>query len=163
MNYTDLDLNARINLKGTYESFIRIAMERFQKNQEKVIYSKGNIRFYKSRKGNDRWQDRQTRSLYNSFTGRVNMKEGGDTLKIEFLLYGRFVDAGVGRGTDANLSLYRKKYGAQRSGVKRVRKKWYSKTKAHQQRRLAEIIAKYELGGIVRLVETTLNQAYINL
>jgi len=163
MNYTDLDLNARINLKGTYEHFIRIAMEKFQEKQMKTIYNRVTYKIYKRRKGNDRWVNPHTKALYNSFQGVVNMKEGGDKIKISFLMYGRFVDAGVGRETGTNESLYKKRYGAARSGIKRSRKRWYSKTKAHQQRRLAEILAKYEMQGMVQLVETVLNQAYITI
>lgn len=163
MNYTDLDLNARINLKGTYEGFIRLAMEKFQQKQEKTIYNRVTYKFYKKRSGNDRWVNPHTRDLYNSFTGNVIMREGGDTIKIGFLLYGRFVDAGVGKETGTNLALYKKRYGGKRSGVKRVRKRWYSRTKAHQTKRLAEILAKYELKGMVQLVETALNGAYVNI
>ena len=163
MNYTDLTLNERINMKGTYEHFIRIAMERFQKAQMKTIYNRVTYKIYKRREGNDRWVNPHTKDLYNSFTGNVIMKEGGDTIKIGFLLYGRFVDAGVGKETGTNLSLYRKRYGGKRSGVKRVRKRWYSKTKAHEQKRLAELLAKYELKGMVQLVETALNNAYITI
>jgi hypothetical protein len=93
MNYTDLTLNERINMKGTYEHFIRIAMERFQKAQMKTIYNRVTYKIYKRRKGNDRWVNPHTKDLYNSFTGNVIMREGGDTIKMGFLLYGRFVEA----------------------------------------------------------------------
>lgn len=156
MNYTDLDLNTRINLKGTYESFLKIAIEKFQKSQDKKIYNRPKIRFYKKRTGNDRWVNTQSKNLRDSFNGSMSMG-GNDTLKIDFLMYGRFVDMGVGRGANMNEALYRKRYGAKKTGVKRTPRRWYSKTKASQEKRLAEILASSYGIGFVRLAESLLN------
>lgn len=158
MTYQDLDLNARINLKGTYEHFVRIAMEKFQKKQKRLIYGRVTYRIYKRRKGNDRYVNPHTNALYNSFTGKVNMKEGGDSIKIDFLMYGRYVDMGVGRGTNTNESLYRKRYGSDRTGIKRTPKKWYSKTKASQEKKLGEILTNSYGIGFIKLAENLLNQ-----
>lgn len=157
MNYSELDLNARINLKGTYEHFVRIAMERFQKKQKSLIYNRVTYKFYKKRSGNDRWVNPHTNELYKSFTGNVIMGGTNDTVKVSFLMYGRFVDMGVGRGGGVNEALYRKRVGADRSGIKRTPKRWYSKTKASQEKRLGEILAGTYGQGFIKLAETLLN------
>ena len=70
---------------------------------------------------------------------------GGDVQKIEFAFryYGKFVDMGVGRGTslgDQPISMGVHKLSGKFLGMKRVPKKWYSKTFYSETQRLVEIL-----------------------
>jgi hypothetical protein len=149
MEYRELDINGRINLKGTYEQFLKIAIAKFRESQEKKIYrtrSRGKKALTRSR------------NLYNRFDHSAAVSSGGtDVLKINFLMYGRFVDMGVGKGTSMNRALLRKKYSIHRPDVPRKPLRWYSKTKSHQEKRLAEILAKRYGQGMIKLAETLLN------
>lgn len=149
MNYRDLDIHGRINLKGTYEQFLRIAVERFQRSQEKKIYS---VRTKGKRKLT------RTRYLNKNFQTSVSMLGGKDRLQITFPLYGRFVDMGVGRGTNVNLVKLSKRYRAHRRDTKRQPRRWYSKTKASQEKALAQILSKRYGVGLVNLAENLLSQ-----
>lgn len=150
MNYTDLDLNARINLKGTYETFLKIAIERFRKEQDKKVYGTRN-------RGKRKLV--RTKSLYNSFDSRLSMSGSGlDVLKIDFLLYGRFIDMGVGRGVNMNHALLRKRYKIHQPDVPRKPLKWYSKRKTSEQKRLGEILTAQYGQGLISLAETLLSQ-----
>lgn len=149
MDYKELDINARINLKGTYEQFLKIAIEKFRASQEKKIY--------RTRSRGKKALTR-TRNLYNRFTSSSAVSATGvDTLKINFLLYGRFVDMGVGRGTSMNTALLRKKYSIHKPDVPRKPMRWYSKTKSSQEKKLAEILAKQYGKSLIKLAETLLN------
>lgn len=152
MNYTDLDLNARINLKGTYESFLKIAVSRFQKEQDKKLYG-------------TRKKLTRTRNLYKSFGRQFTMSASGlDVLKIDFLMYGRFIDMGVGRGVNTNAAQLRKRYGIHKKDVPRRPIKWYSKRKTAEEKRLSEILAQRYGMGLIQMAETLLsNTVTVNL
>lgn len=155
MKYSDLGVHDRINLKGTYEAFLKIAVQRFKDEQEKKIYKT------RLRKVGKKKTSARTRSLYQSFkTSYTAGITGSDTLKIDFLMYGRFVDMGVGRGTSINYALVRKRYGARRTGLTRRPKRWYPKRKRHQELRLQEIIASRYGTGLVSLVESQLEKTF---
>jgi|SRR5690606_4187884 len=89
-----------------------------------------------------------TRELFNSFKRELEAA-GGDVeaVIIKFLMYGRFVDMGVGNGikayerktNKANL-VGARAYGADVSYVARQPKRWYSKTKAAETWRLQELL-----------------------
>jgi|SRR5690606_2997523 len=89
-----------------------------------------------------------TRELFNSFKRELE-NSGGDVgaVIIKFLMYGRFVDMGVGNGVKA----YERKtnranmvgaraYGANVSYNSRQPKRWYSKTKTAETFRLQELL-----------------------
>lgn len=89
-----------------------------------------------------------TGELFNSFKRELE-NAGGDVgaVIIKFLMYGRFVDMGVGNG----LKAYERKtnkanlvgaraYGANVSYNSRQPKRWYSKTKAAETWRLQELL-----------------------
>lgn len=89
-----------------------------------------------------------TGELFNSFKRELE-NAGGDVgaVIIKFLMYGRFVDMGVGNG----LKAYERKtnkanlvgaraYGANVSYKSRQPKRWYSKTKAAETWRLQELL-----------------------
>lgn len=155
MKYADLDLHQRINLKGVYDSFLRIAIERFKNEQQKKIYR------YKVRaiKRSGKWVLREphTKNLYNSFrrSYRAGLS-GKDTLTLEFLLYGRFVDMGVGRDQTVNYTQVRRRYGAKKHNINRRPKRWYSKRKRAEEIRLNEILRERFGMGLIKLTETYL-------
>lgn len=91
-----------------------------------------------------------TGELFNSFKRELE-NAGGDVgaVIIKFLMYGRFVDMGVGNG----LKAYERKtnkaklvgaraYGANVSYNSRQPKRWYSKTKASETWRLQELLIR---------------------
>jgi hypothetical protein len=83
--------------------------------------------------------------LFRSFQYNVLASSGGDVQKIEFAFryYGKFVDMGVGRGTrlgDQPISMGVHKLSGKFLGMKRVPKKWYSKTFYSETQRLVEIL-----------------------
>ncbi len=156
MKYSDLDIHGRINLKGTYASFLRIAVERFRKEQDKKIYRYKNP--VVKRKG--RWVPGKprTKALYDSFDTSYRAGiTGSDTLTIQFLMYGRMVDMGVGRGVSVNYALVRRRFGARKTGITRRPKRWYSKRKRSEELRLGEILQERYKTGLIRLAESHLN------
>lgn len=153
-NYQDLDINARINLKQTYAQFLKIAVTEFRKELDKKVYRRG-------RSG----KEPRTRGLYDNWKTQQSESLGGnDELKIEFPMYGRFIDMGVGRGVPMNAALLRKRYTIHKPDVPRKPIKWYSRRKTAQEHRLAEILAEKYGIGLVRMAESMLNNTVtINL
>jgi hypothetical protein len=83
--------------------------------------------------------------LFRSFQFRVLASAGGDVQKIEFAFryYGKFVDMGVGRGKnlgDQPMSRSMRILSGKLLGMKRVPKKWYSKTFYAETQKLIEIL-----------------------
>jgi hypothetical protein len=83
--------------------------------------------------------------LFRSFQYNVLASAGGDVQRIEFAFryYGKFVDMGVGRGTklgDQPMSQGMRKLSGKLLGMKRVPKKWYSKTFYAETQKLIEIL-----------------------
>jgi hypothetical protein len=83
--------------------------------------------------------------LFRSFQYSVLASAGGDVQKIEFAFkyYGKFVDMGVGRGTkmgDQPMSHGMRRLSGKLLGMKRVPKKWYSRTFFAETQRLLEIL-----------------------
>lgn len=156
MNYSDLDLNARINLKGTYEQYLKISIEKFRVEQDKKLY--------RTRNRGKRKLTR-THNLYNSFGRELQMSSSGlDVLKINFSLYGRFIDMGVGRGVNMNAAQLRKRYNIHKPDVPRKPIKWYSKRKTSEEKRLSEILAQRYGLGLMQMAETLLsNTVTLNL
>ena len=88
-------------------------------------------------------------NLVDNFYHHVVSNANGDIAKIEFAFhyYGKFVDMGVGKGIPL---------GVAGLNNKRVAKKWYSPSFAHQVKRLAEIMAeKYAEEGVLTITENT--------
>lgn len=154
MSYQDLDINARIELKATYEQFLRIAVVEFKKELDKKVYRS-------TRKD----KAERTRTLYDNWkTEQSETQAGNDQLKIEFPMYGRFIDMGVGRGVPMNAALLRKRYSIHKPDVPRKPIKWYSRRKTAQEKRLAEILAEKYGMSLVRLAESLIeNTVTINL
>lgn len=152
MKYQDLDINQRINLKGTYTNFLRIAMERFKGAQDKYIYNR-------RVKGKRSLTSRRTKHLQTSMTSSFKMMAANTHhLNIHFSLYGRFVDMGVGRGVDKTTAILRKQYTVHRDVTPRIPKPWYSKVRYREERKINEILLRdFGFEGI-RLVESILTE-----
>ena len=85
--------------------------------------------------------------LFRSFQYNVLASSGGDVQKIEFAFryYGKFVDMGVGKGTtlsDQPMPRGMRRLYGKLLGLKRVPKKWYSKTFYAETQKLLEILQK---------------------
>lgn len=90
---------------------------------------------------------RSSGELFRSFQYKVIGSAGGDIQRIEFAFhyYGKFLDMGVGRGTrlgDQPSSMAMRKLSGHFLGMKRVSKKWYSRTFFAETQRLSEILQK---------------------
>lgn len=89
----------------------------------------------------------QSSQLYNSFLSNIIINANGDISKIElmFRFYGRFVDMGVGRGTTISQvgDKPSQKARAAQLIAGRTPKKWYSKTKTAEVRKLNELMAQH--------------------
>jgi hypothetical protein len=141
MNYKELNINERINLKGTYEQFLKISVDKFKEELEKRVYKR------KKRQG----QPARTRTLIDDWKTKLSMGASGrDELEINFPMYGRFIDMGVGRGVN-------KRYSIHKPDVPRAPIKWYSRRKTSEEKKLAEILAEQYGIGLVKLAETLLN------
>lgn len=150
MQYKDLDIHQRINLKGTYEAFVRIMIERFQGAQDKVIY-RTRVR------GKNKIE--RTRYLRENFSKKVQLGALQQQVELGFPMYGRYVDMGVGRGTNINAAQLKKRYRSHhRDASRRKPLRWYSKTKAGQEKKLAEILAARYGMGLVKMAENALSQ-----
>lgn len=150
MNYKDLDINDRINLKGTYQQFLKIAIANFRKELDKKVY-KTKVRSGKAER---------TRGLYNNWRTKLSMDNGGKAqMSIEFPMYGRFIDMGVGRGVNMDTALLRKRYALHRPDVPRKPIKWYSRRKTAEEKKLAEILAEQYGIGMIKMAESLLNNA----
>jgi hypothetical protein len=169
-DYRDLDINSRINLKGLIAAWSDIAIERFQKEQTEKVYGVMGLRTTKRgvqrtmlsrnyRFGNQ-IRSKRTFALRSDWKNRATLggaNGGGITrVQLSFLMYGRFVDMGVGRGVDSALA----RYGRVRANgetLNRKPKKWYSRRKGHETHRLRELLARYYVNMPIDLIENALS------
>ncbi|GAB3961277.1 hypothetical protein GCM10028805_60280 [Spirosoma harenae] len=152
-SYSQLDLNQRINLKGLVEAWSRITVERFQKRIDEKVYNRRRSARKRSLVRSGRLRSDWRRRLY------LDRSAGGvKGLQLSFLLYGRFVDMGVGKGTSYALSKYQ---GNRKNGEPRTRKpaRWYSKEKTFQVHRLRELMARYYVNISVAALENYLTDS----
>lgn len=157
MEYKNLDINSRINLKATLLAFKRYAVEDWQRDLEKKLY-----RSNRTAAGNSLRYAR-TRLLRTDWDSSIIRTVAGiSTLRFAFPLYGRFVDMGVGKGTNYE---ERRTWRTKRIGFnevlydrssKRQHVRWYSKRKSFSQRRLSEVLVKRYGLGMVSFVENQL-------
>jgi hypothetical protein len=152
MNYSHLTLHEKINLRGIYTDFLRIMVVKFRRSQQKAIYQV---------RTRGRWRLRRTRYLNKNFQTSLVMTGSLDKLQVSFPLYGRFVDMGVGRGTNVTAAQLRKQYRIHKPDVKRVPRRWYSRTKSGEEKKLAEILSKQYGIHLVNLAENLLNQTVV--
>lgn len=155
-----LDLNERINLRGLVEDWARITAERHQGDLEKKLYG-----FRTSKKGVQRSllgsryrfgkKKSRTNALRNNWRSSVSGTDGNLGAQYSFLLYGRFVDMGVGKGTTYALSKYQ---GNKRNGEPRTRTpvRWYSRRKGYEIHRLRELMAEHYVTIPIHALENAL-------
>jgi hypothetical protein len=166
MTYQELDINSRINLKGVLKEWAMYATEHFQEQLSKKVYGLRSARSgvqrsslagyrFGSRAGRAAGSSRSN-ALRNTWYQNVQSAATGERVLIEFLLYGRFIDMGVGRGTtDTSRKVDRQlRIG---SSTKRRRIAWYSKRKSHEVKTLNELLAKRHVRVAMDAVETALN------
>ena len=153
LDYRNLDINGRINFKGLVEAWSRITVERFQAQIDKKVYGR--------RRSNRKRSLVRTGKLRADWRTRLNLDRSAGGVKgmqLSFLLYGRFDDMGVGRGTTYALGKYQSN---RRNGEPRTRKpsRWYSKEKSHQMHRLRELMARYYVNISLESLENYLTDA----
>ena len=101
-----------------------------------------------------------TGHLENSFSYKTTGSAEGENIKVvfQFLLYGRFVDMGVGKGTGTGGVRENKTSRALQGkmlGNRRMPKKWYSKTLFAETSTLKEILAKdFAHKGALKVTES---------
>ncbi|OIN57620.1 hypothetical protein [Arsenicibacter rosenii] len=151
MNYRELDINQRINLKGLFAAWTDITVDRFRKELDRKVYSR-----YDRRTRSRVSRATRTGELRTNWRQQVRMADlssGG--IMISFLKYGRFVDMGVGKGVDYALSKY-SRVRANGDPIKRRPKRWYAKRKAYEVHRLRELMVRYYVNIPVDLLENAL-------
>lgn len=152
-DYKALDINQRINFKGLVAAWSDITIERFQKQMDQKVYG---------RKRSDKKRSLvRTGKLRSDWRKRIYLdRENGGVkgMQLSFLLYGRFDDMGVGKGTTYALSKYQR---VRKNLEPRTRKpsRWYSKEKTYQMHRLRELLAKYYVNISIASLENYLTDA----
>lgn len=162
MTYEQLDINQKIQTKAALREWLRYSVEHFQADLDKKVYGLRSNRNGTQRSSlgrNYRFGTRRsTRTNNLRRTWYQNLAEGGsgvDRVMIQFLLYGRFLDMGVGKGTSHTDRIVNRtlKLGAS----PRTRKPWYSKRKTYEVKRLREILAEKNIHLMLDSLENALS------
>jgi hypothetical protein len=138
-----------------------------KRSEREIALAWANITIKRWRRKIDRMKigHHSSGELFRSFQYNVLASAGGDVQKIEFAFrfYGKFVDMGVGRGTklgDQPMSYGMRRLSGKFLGMKRVPKKWYSKTLYSETQRLVEILQEeYARRGQVIICENIKDNA----
>lgn len=164
MTYEQLDINQKINTKAALQAWTKYSVQHFQADIDKKVYGRLGTRTTKkgvqssklsSNYGYGR-KARRTHQLRNSWWENVQVGGGGtDRVLIQFMLYGRFLDMGVGRGTSHTDRQVNRMLGLGRSP--RTRRAWYSKRKGYEIKKLREILAINNIHLRVDSVETIMS------
>jgi len=158
-SYDQLDINQKINTKAALQAWAKYSVQNFQKELDKKVYGlrttkrgvqRSSLVGYRYGSGRSR-----TNNLRKAWWQNVQAGSGTDRVMIEFLMYGRFVDMGVGRGVTHTSRVVNRQLRLGRSG--RTRKTWYSKTKGHEIHRLREILAEQNIHMLLDSIENALN------
>lgn len=139
MTYADLDINQKLNLKQVLRDWSQFTIEGFQASLDKNLYSKRVKRNRRTMKLRNTWYQQTSES-------RVLLK---------FLLYGRFVELGVGRGTTHTSRLVARQLREGRT-TSRVKRPWYARKKAHEFHRLREILVERNINITTDWLESAL-------
>lgn len=166
MNYAELDINQKIQTKAALQAWAKYSVDHFRTELDRKVYG---VR--SSKKGVQRSflgsytfgsKHPRTNQLRKSWWQNVNVGGGVDRVMIEFMLYGRFIDMGVGRGTTHTGRIVNRQLKLGRSP--RTRKLWYSKRKGYEIHRLREILAAQNIHLLLDSLETALNiSVHLNL
>ncbi|GAB3550482.1 hypothetical protein [Spirosoma fluminis] len=147
-SYNDLDINQRINLKGLVQAWQRISVDRFRGDLNEKLYAR-------------KWA-KKAKKLYRTYqlrnNWRMSLSGAGDDVRdanLSFLLYGRFVDMGVGNGVSYALSKYQS---VRKNGERRTRRpiRWYSKRKSYELHRLRELLTQHYIEIPLEVLENAL-------
>lgn len=156
MRYEDLNINQKINTKAALAAWAKYSVEHFQAELDKKVYglrTSQKQRIQRSSLGNSyRFGSRKGRT--NNLRRTWWQMATGERVVINFLLYGRFLDMGVGRGTTHTDRLTARQLGLGRVG--RTRRNWYSKRKGYEIKRLNEILAQQNIHLLVDSLENAL-------
>ncbi|MFD1143048.1 hypothetical protein ACFQ4C_18115 [Larkinella insperata] len=154
MNYSDLDINAKINLKAALRAWAKYSVDHFQDELDKKVYrSKVLTRKKGGRDSKGRFTSappRRSGALRKSWWTSVQ----GDRVTLLFLQYGRYVDMGVGKGVSHTDRVVSRLIRDDAPG--RRRKPWYSKRKGYEIRRLREILTQMHVSIPVDAIENAL-------
>lgn len=137
--YNDLDVNQRINLKAILHEWAKYTVQDFQASLDKNVYSKRVKRNRRTQKLRNTWYQQTTDT-------RVLMT---------FLMYGRYLELGVGRGTSATSRVVSRQL---RLGSETARKKrpWYARKKGYQFHRLRELLVAAQIEVSQTFLESAL-------
>ncbi|RYC69828.1 MULTISPECIES: hypothetical protein [Spirosoma] len=149
MSYDDLDINKRINLKGLVQAWQRITVDRFREDLNQKLYGRKRAR----------WRRTLSRTYQLRNNWHMALIGAGDDVRgsqISFLQYGRFVDMGVGKGTDSALATYQR---VRANGEKRTRipVRWYSRRKGYETHRLRELLVQHHIDIPLETLESALS------
>lgn len=151
MEYRNLSINDRINLKATLMAFKNIAVQDWKRELDRKLYryNRPNLK--------------RTRLLHTDWSSSlISTLAGMSTLRFTFPMYGRFVDMGVGKGTSFG---ERRTWRRRRIDTRQVLSdatstrrpvRWYSKRKGFTQHRLSEVLVKRYGLGMAQFVENQL-------
>lgn len=147
--YSSLDINEKINLKSVISKWLQYTQERFQQDLEKKVYG---------RKRSSRKRPlRRSNRLKGDWRRGMSMigKDAVGSAFLSFMFYGRFVDMGVGKGTDYATSQYQK---VRANGEKRTRRpaRWYAKRKGYETHRLRELLVDHYVSVPLTTIENAL-------
>jgi hypothetical protein len=161
METTPVDINQKINMRGLVADWLKYQEERFKEDLDKKVYGlrtnrKGVQRSllgagYTFGSGKSRTNALRT-NWRNSLSGSGEDVSGA---QYSFLLYGRFIDMGVGKGASYALGKYQSQ---KKNGEPRTRKpiRWYSRRKGYELHRLRELMTKYHIDISLETLENAL-------
>lgn len=159
MQYKDLDINRRINLKATLQFFQKYAVKDWQRQLNAKVYRTRGTRILTSEFYEASRIRLRTYALKKEWeTSLIQNVAGLSVARFKFPLHGRFNDMGVGKGVDFTDQQYGRSRFGRRIGDGPGRKptRWYSKTKGFNQHRLSEVLVKRYGLGMVQFVENQL-------
>lgn len=166
-SYQDLDINQKIQTKAAIQAWAKYSVLHFQEQLDKKVYGlrtskKGVQRSalgtgYKFGSGRSR-----TNTLRKSWWQNVQLGGGVDRVMIQFMLYGRYLEMGVGRGITHTDRLVAKQLRIGSTGRRRV--PWYSKRKTYEIKRLREILTEQNIHLMLESIESALSiSVHLNL
>ncbi|GAB4042160.1 hypothetical protein [Spirosoma litoris] len=161
MSYNELSVQEKISLKEVLDQWGDIAIERFRRSLEKVVYDSPSKRSKRrTRRLTEDWSKELRDGGFDTSGswGEAQSPLTGPTvvgILLKFNLYGRFLDMGVGR----NHSSLDKSVARQlkdRQPTKRRAKRWYSGTKGYEVGKLKSILAKEYGVAVAQVAESAL-------
>ena len=157
-SYAELDINQKINYKATVQAWLRYSVRDFQGELDRKVYG---LRI--SKRGIQRSSLGKS-YRFGSKAGRTNQLRrawwqnlvgDGERAQFSFMMYGRYLDMGVGKGTSHTDRLVHRQLRIGSPG--RQRRAWYSKRKSYEIKRLREILAEKNIHLLLDTVETGLS------